>query len=67
MSTIDMTRSEIIEELELGEEGFRIENPLTNRAVEVVNYPHERFQMSKGGMVSGLTNSVMVAYNFLVY
>ena len=62
-----MTRQELFDELECNDIGFRIENPSNGRAVEIVDVPHERYQMSKGGMVAGLTNNIEVAINFLIF
>ena len=53
------------EELFTAEEGFRVENPNNGRSVEVVDRPHYRYQLAKGGMVADYTNHESVACNFL--
>lgn len=64
ITTPKLERS-LAEELFNAEEGFKVENMLTNRSVTVVNQGHERYQMAKGGMVSGYTNHESVACNFI--
>ena len=56
----------IIDELVCADEGFTLENPYAGRKVTVVDYPHERYQLTKGNMVAGLTNHETVAVNFLM-
>lgn len=62
---VNMVTGRVADELACAEEGFRLENPSTNRSVTVVDYPHERYQMAKGGMVAGLTNNEQDAVHFL--
>ena len=60
-----IAESNLVDELSCADEGFTLENPYSNRTVSVVEYPHERYQLAKGGMVAGLTNSEIEAVNFL--
>lgn len=58
----------LVDELTCGEEGFVLENPYSGRSVRIVGdeVPHQRYQLAKCGMVADLTNSEIVAVNFLM-
>ena len=62
---IQEVNGSVRDELACADEGFCIENPNNGRRVTVVEYPRERYQLAKGGMVAGLTNHETVAVNFL--
>lgn len=62
---MELVSGRIDDELACADEGFCIENPRNGRRVTVVEYPRERYQLAKGGMIAGLTNHESVAVNFL--